>query len=369
MQSLLAVWLTWLLPTSVVGAPLPSEFARAKQPTRPPRRTAEVSIATGTSRLSKRIRHAVAPIDLTPILATRAIDPQTARRVHYADASPSPTAAVQNTTAEIPIDVNPTAILQVENSGSQTSVVSPEKASDTAGPLDNETVESDSSHTSSCNSRKRSHCLPKLKLRFHKRRSESLDRADQSSVASTGLLSNAHVPSSIIDIPLFSDIRLETDGSRRESGSALFMNNRKAPDMNAVYPPKESPSFLSFRRRSSSATRNPTTSLAKYSPSTTDLLSPTFFVRKSQNRTSVPIPRTMPYGPPYFATPPVLLDRQSHLKSLPQFQDEMITDLRTADSDSELLQGQITRRVSLTAAPPRSPKIRSFSADFAKMNR
>jgi hypothetical protein len=45
-----------------------------------------------------------------------------------------------------------------------------------------------------------------------------------------------------------------------------------------------------------------------------------------------PIPRTMPYGPPYFATPPMLLDRNATTR--PQFKDEILNS-QAPESDIE----------------------------------
>lgn len=58
-----------------------------------------------------------------------------------------------------------------------------------------------------------------------------------------------------------------------------------------------------------------------------DIQSPTFSSGKGgRRRSSTPIPRTYPYGAPYFASPPVLLDKNhypTYLKTLPQFEDEV----------------------------------------------
>lgn len=82
-----------------------------------------------------------------------------------------------------------------------------------------------------------------------------------------------------------------------------------------------SPSRLSFVRLLSPGI--PSTP----SPRSADIQSPTFLSRKAERRRSTPIPRTSPYGAPYFASPPMLLDSKknsypSYLKALPQFDDE-----------------------------------------------
>ena len=88
-----------------------------------------------------------------------------------------------------------------------------------------------------------------------------------------------------------------------------------------------SPSRLSFVRLLSPGTPSTATSfITPSSPGLSDIQSPTFLSRKAERRRSTPIPRTRPYAAPYFASPPVLLDKNSsypsYLKGLPQFDDE-----------------------------------------------
>lgn len=58
----------------------------------------------------------------------------------------------------------------------------------------------------------------------------------------------------------------------------------------------------------------------------------------------------MPYGPPYFATPPMLLDdyHSTYLNNRPQLKDEL-RNSRAPESDSELARGRTIRRVPLSS--------------------
>jgi len=99
-------------------------------------------------------------------------------------------------------------------------------------------------------------------------------------------------------------------------------------------------------------------------------MSPTFLCRKSskrEKRVSAPIPRTSPYGAPYFATPPVIPDSSypAYLKNLPQFEDEIqVAPSQVVDSDSEVVRGRGIKRIDLKLPPRPIAKRRSMSVDF-----
>lgn len=153
--------------------------------------------------------------------------------------------------------------------------------------------------------------------------------------------------------------------------SWTLSRTRTAPDVASVESHTPSPSRLSFARRLSPA--RPPASPAPVTPTTPhacDILSPTFLTRKRQNRVSAPIPRTSPYGAPYFAAPPLLLDNNypAYLKTLPQFEGEMhATSSRASDSDEpERGRGRTAsiRRVNVSASHAPVPKQRSASVDW-----
>jgi len=179
-QSLFAVWLTWLLPSALAEPPPQAEIKKPKRRIRSPRQSMQTT-PMPLDGPSQRRTQVPAPLDLTPILATRAVDTQPARHVCFADAQGGPTTL---TIAETP--AQPIATVQsihlVEDSSPRPSISAlPE--------IDSAAQESDSSRTSRPSSLQRSSRLQKFKLGFTKPRSESLDRADQNSITSEGALS------------------------------------------------------------------------------------------------------------------------------------------------------------------------------------
>ena len=121
-----------------------------------------------------------------------------------------------------------------------------------------------------------------------------------------------------------------------------------------------SPSRLSFVRLLSPGT--PSTAATTFTPSSPNIQSPTFLSRKAERRRSTPIPRTCPYGSPYFASPPVLLDKNSYpsyLKTLPQFDDEF--ELSSARASSERGREPVAGKDSSHRV---IPKRRSASEDW-----
>lgn len=122
-----------------------------------------------------------------------------------------------------------------------------------------------------------------------------------------------------------------------------------------------SPSRLSFVRLLSPGT--PSTP-ATFTPSA-NIQSPTVSSRKADRRRSTPIPRTRPYGAPYFASPPVLSDKNSYpgyLKTLPQFGDEFeFSSARASERGRE----PVAEKDSLNPSRTRViPKRRSASEDW-----
>ena len=128
-----------------------------------------------------------------------------------------------------------------------------------------------------------------------------------------------------------------------------------------------SPSRLSFVRLLSPGT--PSTAATSFTPSSpgfADIQSPTFLSRKAERRRSTPIPRTRPYGAPYFASPPVLLDKNnypSYLKTLPQFDDEFeVSSARASERGREPV--VLGKDVLLNPSGRVVPKRRSASEDW-----
>lgn len=126
-----------------------------------------------------------------------------------------------------------------------------------------------------------------------------------------------------------------------------------------------SPSRSSFVRLLSPATPASLTPSSPAAPALADIQSPTNLSRKADRRRSTPIPRTRPYGAPYFASPPVLLDKNSYssyLKALPQFGDEFeFSSARASERGRE----PVARKNSLNPSRARViPKRRSASEDW-----
>ncbi|KAF8971673.1 hypothetical protein BDZ97DRAFT_1913589 [Flammula alnicola] len=345
--SIFAIWFTWLLPASIT-TPTPTEVTEIKKPRSPhrhPRRpSAHVALPIPNRRAS-------APFDLAPILASHPEDDNThPRHVYFADSPISPITR-RNT---MPAGLSDTHVTLGNLTTSPLATISALTQDGTEESL----PDSDSSpHSSKTSLTRPSSRLQKLKL-FNVKvsRPESLEKpGDQASIAST-------------------ETNSSEKSARRASGgfvaSWTLSRNRTAPDMTAELS-SPSPSRLSFARRMSPS--RPPTSPAPVTPGTThasDILSPTFLTRKNQKRVSAPIPRTSPYGAPYFASPPMLLDNNYHsyLKTLPQFEDEIQgASSQASDSDdTERGRGRTPsiRRVSLN--PPRRiiHKQRSASEDW-----
>ena len=183
LQSLFAVWLTWLLP-SALAEPLPqAEIKKPKRRMRSPRQSMQTT-PMPLDLPSRRKTQAPAPLDLTPILATRAVDIQPARRVYFADAQGGSTTLRRNTISEAP-----TQSIAIVQSTHLVEDSSPRPSLSALPEIDSAAQDSDSSRTSRPSSLRRSSRLQKFKLGFTKPRSESLDRADQNSVTSEGALS------------------------------------------------------------------------------------------------------------------------------------------------------------------------------------
>lgn len=124
-----------------------------------------------------------------------------------------------------------------------------------------------------------------------------------------------------------------------------------------------SPSRLSFVRLLSPSTPT-TTTFCPSSPGSADIISPTTSRKERRSsHSSTPIPRTHPYGAPYFASPPVLLDQNrsypTYLKTLPQFEDDF-SSARASDGGRE----SAIRRVALNPNRRVVCKRRSASEDW-----
>jgi len=191
--------------------------------------------------------------------------------------------------------------------------------------------------------------LQKLKLGFNlktSRRQVSADKqSDRDSITSieSTVSENVTKHSNYGFVAAWSNSRARTAGDDMKQGFA-------------------SPSRSSFVRLLSPST--PPTFVSRPA----EIQSPTFLSNKAERRRSTPIPRTYPYGAPYFASPPVLLDKNtypSYLKTLPQFEDEVQFSTGRA-SLSERRREPVTGRVSFTRNPSRRsiPKRRSASEDW-----
>ncbi|KIM47539.1 hypothetical protein M413DRAFT_22186 [Hebeloma cylindrosporum] len=355
--SIFAIWFGWLLPASVT-APGPAaadaseikKTQKARLPSRHPRRSEPEPEPNASESKPTPVRRASAPVDLTPILVPYPDDGQNNyRRVYFAD-SPRTSIIRRNTMPEpkcLPGSQQIAEPVEFTPSPSPSTQLTPE--------CDEEALpDFDSLPPSSKASSRPPSRFQKLKLGFNTKtvRPDVVDKpVDQASIAST-------------------DTNTSDKSARRASGGTFvaawtLSRHRTAPDMNAEMS-SPSPSRLSFARRMSPSRPNSVSPGPAITMSAADILSPTFLSRKSQKRASAPIPRTLPYGAPYFATPPLLLDNNypAYLKTLPQFEDALNVSASHA-SDGEECRGRTPgiRRVNLNPPHRAVPKRRSASED------
>ncbi|PPQ77019.1 hypothetical protein CVT25_014836 [Psilocybe cyanescens] len=367
--SIFAIWFGWLLPASVTTTIVPegSEIKKAK-PRLPSRHVRRSTIDAGRATIPPPtpIRRASAPVNLTPILVPHPEDVQTnSRRVYFTDSPPAPIIR-RNTIPEqksndIEQLVNQAVLSSASGSPrSSTSTLPTPPAPPSLDGLEevvHVTHDSDSSpHSSKASLPKPASRLQKFKLGFHGKghRPEPLEKlVDQASIAST-------------------ETTVSEPGKRASGGIVAgwtLSRNKTAPDVTAIESASPSPSRLSFARRMSPS-RPATSPATPNSGRCNDCLSPTFISRKAQKRVSAPIPRTSPYGAPYFATPPLLVnnDYPAYLKGLPQFEDEIhsVPSHASDGEDMERHRGRTSsiRRVKLNAAPRVPTNRRSASVDW-----
>ncbi|KAF4611696.1 hypothetical protein D9613_004206 [Agrocybe pediades] len=382
--SIFAIWFGWLLPAafttpgSAAASPTAKEdSAEINKPVSKPRLAARQPRQSAPNTRAKAIspapiRRASAPVAITPILVPRPEDvPSNPRRVYFKD-SILPTVVRRNTMPEPePVCVGAvpkSGTMSVPSSANNSRSASPVRMSSGAAVEGTEGVlDSDNSPHSSKASLHMQSCLQKFKRRKPVR-SDSSEKdkqaGDQASITST-------------------ETSVSVKAGKRTSGGGfaapwVLTRNRPAPDVTVSDSASSSPSRLSFGRRKSPARPStspesiPTTNSSSACPDS--LLSPTFLSRKSQKRVSAPIPRTSPYGAPYFATPPLLLNNNStknyhaYLKSLPQFEDEVQSNLSSEGEGAELSRGRTPsiRRVNLASDPKTSPRRRSASEDWTQ---
>ncbi|KAF8808060.1 hypothetical protein BYT27DRAFT_7098722 [Phlegmacium glaucopus] len=299
--SLLAIWFGWLLPTSLApSAPSEKSEIKSPRPVIPRHHRRSVSSLTRTPPVPTPVRRASAPIDLASILVPHHEEniPDSSKRVYFAD-PPSFPVSRRNTMPEPkkPNNFLGVSILAIPRSSSPSRPETPPNAA-----LDElNAQESDSSLSKPSR-------LQKLKLGFN-------------------LKTNRHLPvtvdkqsdrDSIVSI----DSTASEKSTKRTSGGfvATWSNSRAPTAGDVTESGLASSSRLSFARILSPST--PVTATLTPSQQTVDGLPS----HKSDRRRSSPIPRTYPYGAPYFASPPVLLDKNnypSYLKTLPQFEDEI----------------------------------------------
>ncbi|KAF9486475.1 hypothetical protein BDN70DRAFT_870029 [Pholiota conissans] len=355
-MSILAIWFGWLLPASIASTNAePPEIKKSQSPPlRHHRRP--VSIAPITITPPTPMRRASAPVNLTPILSSSAGDGSAAgpRHVYFEDSSMSAISRRNTLPAQSSsklLDDGPASTSTFTVSPLALTVELPAEECTEVVPMDSDS----SPHSSKASLVKPSSRLHKLRLFGNGKPIPRLDLdkpCDQASIAST-------------------DTNSSEKSARRASGgfvaSWTLSRTRTAPDATSNESHTPSPSRLSFARRLSPA--RPPASPASVTPTTPHACSPTFLTRKRQNRVSAPIPRTSPYGAPYFAAPPLLLDSNypAYLKTLPQFEDEVQASIsHVSDSDEPHLgRGRTTsiRRVNLNDSRAPVPKQRSASID------
>lgn len=327
------------------------------------------------------MRRASEPMHITPILSSQPEDASaTPRRVYFEDSSispitrrntlPEPKQSARLLDAHAAVDA--TVVPLFTSPLATTSALPPQDISD------DHPADSDSSpHSSKASSLKSTSRLQKLKLFGNKtglsHRPEPLDKpSDQGSIASTGQHNFVNHFLRLLTW-LLTETSTSEKSARRASGGfvagwTLSRNRGTVSDVTTSESSTASPSRLSFARRMSPSrpVPSPSTATPTSAGMPSELLSPTFLTRKSQKRVSAPIPRTSPYGAPYFAAPPLLLDSnyQAYLKTLPQFEDEIkTTTSQTFDGEPERGRGRTSsiRRVNLGSLPP---KPRSASVDM-----
>ncbi|KAF5312444.1 hypothetical protein D9619_002637 [Psilocybe cf. subviscida] len=369
--SLLAIWLGWLAPAAAANL-IETKEANESQPRPVQRHSHHRSLSRGgpvPPTPPTPMRRVSAPVNLQPILSARTQEKAIPRHVYFADAEFPP--LVRRNTIEgcvpTPPKLAPLAPLGkfMTSPLASTSILPPQESPEEHVP--------ESDQSSKFNLQKPPSRLQKLKLFNKGTRIESTIETgkpgDQASITSTETSGNNSDKS-----------------TKRASGSGLpwtLSRNRTAPDVLEAAA-SASPSRICFSRRRTSPARPapaavPLTPSGSGSSGPSEVLSPSFLSRKGQKRVSAPIPRTSPYGAPYFASPPIppAAPKYQSLNNKTQRQfDNEVHHISLPASDVEDLEfgrgrkQTSIRRVNLNNSnePRPVPKRRSASEDCIYRN-
>lgn len=299
------------------------------------------------------VRQSSSAVDLAPILVPHSGE-NSSRRVSFAD-SPSTLVVRRNTLPE-PRRSLATSIPAIPHC--------PSPCLSRPGTPPSGCLDDLNAHDSDSSLSKPSR-LQKLKLGFNRKTIRQLPadkQSDRDSITSLGsLYLTTLYKAKQSTLFLLESTASENVTKRCGNGFvAAWSNSRTRTAGEQAF---ASPSRSSFVRLLSPST--PTT----FTPSSSgfaNIQSPTFLSNKAERRRSTPIPRTYPYGAPYFASPPVLLGKNtypSYLKALPQFESEVqLSSGYASERDREPVMGKI----SLARNPSCKviPKRRSASEDW-----
>ncbi|TFK41872.1 hypothetical protein BDQ12DRAFT_677306 [Crucibulum laeve] len=307
--SILAIWIGWLLPTTLAVLPEP---LKALPVDKERRRSSPASVPLSPPPPSRRVS---APNTLLPILSSGPGDASRSRHVYFID-SERPHTARRNTA---PVDRSHVHLASPENSSlfiGSTFTTSPRSSTSTlvatstpstppatnACPdiVEEPITESDSSRPSSRASLCRPSRIPNMKSVFS-------GKGKRNSGGENDLTCTDSPPK---------PIKRTWSLSRNRNGLDITVTEPLATKT-------PSPSRSVFNRcRPTRAPPSPSPSVAPL-PSVTLVPTPTtasFFNRKTERRKSNPVRRTLPYEAPYFASPPLILEE--YIKALPQFEEE-----------------------------------------------
>ncbi|TFK77467.1 hypothetical protein BDN72DRAFT_953900 [Pluteus cervinus] len=339
--SILAIWLTWLFPTALAGT---EPVVVHTNPIQKKKRRKSAPATLRKDRPALVIRRTSTPVTLNPIYISRpeATSPMSAssKRVYFADsprhparpstarsdtqetqgtvsdayATPPPTPPTSSPLLPETAPCSPVTQVQppstsIETSGTQT--VEPEPITNRCNTYPESGAESDSSRQSSAQPP-----TPTLLKSVLTKARRSLDSNSTSSSSSAwSVVPHAEDPA-------------QPNAPSKKSGKPWSINrSRPTTQTTCEVASTKSPtttSRLPFTRRPATAPGNSNSSPTDSTKESTSSFHPIHsisnsfksspFMRKNSRRGSTPVPRTQPYGAPYFAEPPIADDSYVRLR-------------------------------------------------------
>lgn len=381
--SLLAIWFGWALPDGLLPGqpPVAAPALRESLPTRKGHRRTRSAVHKRKSTSPKASRRLSSPLPLPPApifgVQENATRPVPARHVSFVDAGPvrRNSAPPERQPHENPLIPSPPPHSQLFSEAVTTSPVSSTSSLPTTSlpsnpPIedDRQSMNSDTSRRSTApsNSRPSTPVFRRLRLTFSakRKRTPTCDLPATPELDANMELEPAPEPPVV---PVAASIK--------RSFTPPWCHSRKSSSTDPVASldtasaQSSSPVGLAQAKSTSTSSKGSTCS----SQATSSFTS---ISKKSQRRISTPIPRTLPYEAPYFATPPLLLDNSysAYLRRLPRFEDEIHPAPEGDQSRSHSHpRGRGTSKDPVTQLAPRSngqrtrviPKRRSASEDWS----